>query len=149
VRDQVFALLDGIDMLHRGALRELADALGPEAVAHARAAHPAVAWLFDAYAVGVDERAAAEDAITAVLPFVRSHGGDVEITAVSRGVVRVRLRGACAGCSASAITLREGIEAALVEHLPGFAALEVEPDDARPHPPPGPPLLEIGSRPDW
>jgi hypothetical protein len=43
---------------------------------------------------------------------------------------------------------QEGIETALAEHLPGFAALEVEPDDAA-HPPPGPTLLQIGSRPDW
>jgi Fe-S cluster biogenesis protein NfuA len=149
IRDQVFELLDGIDLLHRGALGELAAALGDEAVGRARAAHPAVAWLFDAYAVGVDERAAAEEALASVRPYIHSHGGDVQILDVDRGVVRVRMEGACAGCSASAVTLQEGIETALIEGLPGFASLEVEPDDAPAHPPPGPTLLQIGSRPDW
>lgn len=147
MREQVIALLDGIDLLHRSALHALADAVGHATLEQARAAHPAVAWLLEAYAVGVDERAAAEAAVAAVLPYIHSHGGDVEILAVERGVVHVRLQGSCAGCSASAITLREGVEKALEERLPGFVALEVEPDDAPPHPPPGPTLLQIGTRP--
>jgi Fe-S cluster biogenesis protein NfuA len=149
VRDQVYELLDGIDLLHRGALAELADALGPETVRRVRDASPGIAWLFDAYAVAVDQRAAAEEALASVLPSIRSHGGNVQILDVDRGVVRVRMEGACAGCSAAAVTLQEGVEAAFVEKVPGFATLEVEPDDAPSHPPPGPTLLQIGSRPDW
>jgi Fe-S cluster biogenesis protein NfuA len=147
VRDRVLALLDGIDALHRLALTRLAAAVGPERVERARAGDPAVAWLLDAYAVGVDERAAAETALDAVRPFVHSHGGDVSILAAEGGVVRVKLSGACSGCTASTITLRRGVEEALREHLPGFTAMEVEEDDALPHPPPGPTLLQIGDPP--
>jgi Fe-S cluster biogenesis protein NfuA len=57
------------------------------------------------------------------------------------------MSGACSGCSASAITLREGIEEALRERLPGFARIEVEEDPAPRHPPPGPTLLQIQRRP--
>jgi Fe-S cluster biogenesis protein NfuA len=144
VRGHVFGLLDGVDALHRHALARLADALGPEQLERLRAADPAVAWLCDAYAMGVDERAAAEAALEAVRPYLHSHGGDVAVLDAQAGVVRVRLSGACAGCTASTITLRRGVEEALREGLPGFAVMEVQDDDGAPaHPPPGPTLLQI------
>lgn len=143
VRARVFSLLDGIDALHRHALGRLAAAAGPEAIERARAREPAVAWLLEAYAVGVDERAAAEAALDEVRPYLHSHGGDVAVLDAHEGVVRVKLSGACSGCTASTITLRRGVEEALRERLPGFAAMEVEEDDALPHPPPGPTLLQI------
>lgn len=55
VRRPVFELLDGIDTLHRMALARLRDALDEDAVESARAAHPAVAWLLDAYDIGPDD----------------------------------------------------------------------------------------------
>ena len=143
VRDRVLELLDGIDALHRMALGRVGDALGPDEIARLRAADPAVDWLFDTYAVGVDERAAAEAALETIRPYIQSHGGVVEVLDARDGVVRLRMSGACAGCTASAITLQGGIEEALREHFPGFARTEVEQDDAAPHPPPGPTLLQI------
>ena len=144
VRGQVFALLDGIDELHRLALTRLAAQLPEDQRERLRAGDPAVAWLFEAYAIGIDERAAAERAIESVRPYLHSHGGDVEVMSALGGVVRVRLSGACSGCTASTITLRQGVEEALREGFPGFAAMEVAEDDALPHPPPGPTLLQIG-----
>ena len=143
VRSRVLSLLDGIDALHRLALGRLAAALEPEALDRARDGDPAVAWLLEAYAVGVDERAAAEAALETIRPYIQSHGGVVEVLDARDGVVRLRMSGACAGCTASAITLQGGIEEALREHFPGFARTEVEQDDAAPHPPPGPTLLQI------
>lgn len=144
VREQVFELLDGIDALHRMALGRLGDRLGPDAIAAYRAADPAVAWLFDAYAVGIDETAAATAALDGLVPYLDSHGGNVEVLEVHDGVVRVRLGGSCSGCSASAVTLREGVETALREGFPGFVRLEADEDDqALSHPPPGATLLEI------
>lgn len=145
-RARVFSLLDGIDALHRHALDRLGILLGPEQVHGLRERDPAVAWLFDAYAMGVDERAAAETALESVRPYLNSHGGDVAVVAAQAGVVRVRLSGACSGCSASTITLRRGVEEALRERLVGFTVMEVEEDrKATPHPPPGPTLLQIES----
>jgi Fe-S cluster biogenesis protein NfuA len=143
VRARVFTLLDGIDALHRVALERLGSLLGPEQVEILRATDPAVAWLFDAYAIGIDEQVAAEAALDRVRPYLHSHGGDVAVVGARGGIVRVRLSGACSGCTASTITLRRGVEEALREGLPGFAAMEVEEDDALPHPPPGPTLLQI------
>jgi len=143
VRDRVFALLDGLDVLHRHALHRLAELIGPEERERVRASDPAVAWLFDAYAVGIDERAEADFALDHVRPYIHSHGGKLELLDVSAGVVRVRLSGSCSGCTASAVTLRNGVEEALRERFPGFVAMEVEQDAALPHPPPGPTLLQI------
>lgn len=147
VRGLVFELLDGVDALHRLALRELADAADDNTLLRLRAAHPSVDWLFDAYAVGVDERAAAESALEQIRPYIDSHGGQVEVLEARGGIVRVRMSGACSGCTASAVTAREGIEEALRETWPGFVALEVEADDAPAHPPPSANLVQIGPRP--
>lgn len=143
VRSHVLSLLDGVDALHRLALERLARLLGPDELERLRGADPAVAWLCDAYGLGVDERAAAEAALAPVRPYLHSHGGDVAIVDARAGVVRVRLSGACSGCTASMITLRQGVEQALRDGMAGFAAMEVEEDDAPAHPPPGPPLVQI------
>jgi Fe-S cluster biogenesis protein NfuA len=147
VRQAVFELLDGIDTIHRLALGRLAEGIGSEAVQRLRDSDQAVAWLFDAYGIGVDERATAEEALESIRPYIHSHGGKVEVLAAEQGVIRVRMSGACSGCSASAITLREGVEEALRERLPSFARIEVEEDPAPAHPPPGPTLLQIQRRP--
>lgn len=144
----VFELLDGVDALHRLAVQRLADVLGEAALRSVTAADPAVGWLFTAYGVGVDDTAAAEQALDQVRPYLTSHGGDVEVLAVDRGAVTVRLTGACSGCTASAVTLQAGVEEALRENLPGFDRMVVVEDPAAPaHPPPGPVLLQITPRP--
>lgn len=146
-RAAVFELLDGIDTLHRHALTDLARQLPDDTLASLRERSDAVAWLFDAYGIGVDEHAAAERALDEIRPYVHSHGGTVELLDVTDGVVRLRLSGACAGCTASAMTLSDGIEQALREHLPGFVAVEAEQEEASPHPPPGPVMVALRSTP--
>lgn len=148
-RDNVFRLLDVVDHLHRVALGHVGCELDAATIERLRAAHPSVAWLWDAYGVGLDARAAARRALDDIRPYIQSHGGEVEVVDVEDGVVRVRLSGACSGCSASAITLQQGVEEALRSNLPDFAGLEVEEDpDAAPHAPPGPTLLQIQPHPD-
>lgn len=148
-RDNVFALLDTVDHVHRMALGHLGRALAPSTIEHLRDAHPSIAWLFEAYDVGLDDRATAERALEEIRPYIESHGGQVHVLDVVDGVVHVRLSGACSGCSASAVTLQEGVERALRTHLPDFAGLQVAEDaDAIPHPPPGPTLLQIQPHPD-
>ncbi len=148
VQTIVFELLDGVDALHRFSLRTMADGLDEEAVARLRDRHPAVEWLFDAYGIGVDERAAVDGALDEVRPYIESHGGAVEILDAAEGFVRLRLSGTCSGCTASDVTVTESIEQALRDNWPGFVAVEVEVDEAPAHPPPtSPPLVQIGSRP--
>ena len=147
VRDKVFELLDGVDAVHRLALTRLADALG-SGLGRLRRDDVAVDWLFQAYGVGVDDVDAASAALAPVRPYIHEHGGEVEVLGVQHGVVRVRLSGACSGCTSAAETLRHGVEEALREGLPGFVAMDVAPDDgAAPHPPPTQVLLQITPRP--
>ncbi len=142
-RARVFELMDGFDLIHRTALGALGEALDPQTLERLRGSDPAIAWMFDAYRVGVDERSEADAALESVRPYIHSHGGKVEVLEVRGGVVRLRLSGACSGCTASAVTLQDGIDEALREHLPGFVATEVEEDDAEPHPPPSSVILEL------
>ncbi len=145
-RDTVFELLDGIDALHRLAITRLAGIVGD--VGELRQADPAVAWLLDAYGVGVGDAAAASAALDQIRPYLHEHGGEVEVLSVEHGVVRVQLRGACSGCTAAAMTLRNGVEEALREGLPGFLSMDVAPDNGAPaHPPPTQVLLQITPRP--
>ena len=59
-------------------------------------------------------------------PYLKTHGGDVELLAVADGVVRLKLQGSCHGCPSSAVTLKQAIEDALYEKAPDLVALEVE-----------------------
>ena len=147
VRETVFELLDGVDALHRLAVTRLAGLL--DDVEGLRQADPAVAWLLEAYGVGVNDVDAASAALDAVRPYLHEHGGDVRVLGVSDGVVRVQLNGSCSGCTAAAVTLRDGVEEALRDGLPGFIAMDVAPDSGAPaHPPPTQVLLQITPRPD-
>ncbi len=147
LRDRVFELLDGIDALHRLALTRLGATLGDD-VERLRSDDPAVEWLFNAYGVGANDPTMAVQALEPMKPYLAEHGGDVEVLGVTNGVVRVKMVGACSGCTSASVTLREGVEEALRSGLPGFVAIDVAPDEAaHSHPPPGPTLLQIQPRP--
>ena len=58
-------------------------------------------------------------ALDRVRPQLATHGGNVELVSVDeRGVLRVRLEGACHGCPSSAATLRTTIEEAIYSAAP-------------------------------
>lgn len=56
-----------------------------------------------------------ETALERVRPFLNADGGDVELVRLTDdGVVEVRLLGSCLSCPMSIMTLRAGIERALM-----------------------------------
>ena len=60
-----------------------------------------------------------EKTLAQVRVALQEDGGDVELVDVdSEGVVKVRLKGACAGCPMSTMTLKNGIERVLKEQIP-------------------------------
>ena len=64
------------------------------------------------------ERVAA--VLNLVRPSLQADGGDVELVDVSDdGVVSVILQGACKGCPMSQMTLSNGIERILKDHVEG------------------------------
>lgn len=93
------------------------------------------------YPVPLQERVAA--ALDSVRPYLESHGGGIELLGIEEGVARLRLRGSCDGCAASAATLEAAVERALQEAAPDLAGIDVE--GAVAPPPARPPA---GS-PDW
>lgn len=51
-------------------------------------------------------------------PYLNSEGGDLEFIDFIDGIVYVRMLGACDGCGAVDYTLKDGIEALLIEYVP-------------------------------
>ena len=75
--------------------------------------------------VRADPMTRGERALATVRPYLQSHGGDVELVRIEGDTAFVRLHGSCSGCSMSAVTLREGVEEALVRLVDEVARIEV------------------------
>jgi Fe-S cluster biogenesis protein NfuA len=64
-------------------------------------------------------------ALETVRPFLQEDGGDVELVNVTDdGIVVLKLTGACATCPMSIMTLRAGIERALMREIPDVRRVE-------------------------
>lgn len=61
--------------------------------------------------------------IDKVRPYLHRDGGDIEIISIEDGIVYVKMLGACDGCGLIDVTLRQGIEAMLLENVPGIIAV--------------------------
>jgi Fe-S cluster biogenesis protein NfuA len=60
-----------------------------------------------------------EAALNKIRPALIADGGNVELVEVDdKGVVKVRLTGACGGCPMSQMTLKMGIERILKKEVP-------------------------------
>ena len=59
-----------------------------------------------------------------VRPYLQRDGGDIKFVKYEDGIVFVEMLGACVGCSAQDATLKDGIEAILLEEVPGIIGIE-------------------------
>ena len=61
-----------------------------------------------------------------VRPFVQEDGGDIRYIGFDeeKGLVTLEMRGSCAGCPSSAVTLKNGIEKMLVHYVPEVKSVE-------------------------
>jgi Fe-S cluster biogenesis protein NfuA/nitrite reductase/ring-hydroxylating ferredoxin subunit len=129
--ERALLALELVDAIHRPAL---------ELMAAGEHADPIVRAVLAMYGLAeLDDEVLVEEALDEVRPYVESHGGTLELLAVERGTVHVRLGGSCHGCAASALTLRRGVEEVLRARFPGF-------EDVVAHEPEQPevaPLLQI------
>jgi Fe-S cluster biogenesis protein NfuA/nitrite reductase/ring-hydroxylating ferredoxin subunit len=136
--ERVEELLSTVLDLHGEALSRMLDALGPRGDPEADRLLRRMAD--DDVIKGVlllhglhpmDLRSRVEGALESVRPYMRSHGGGVELVAVSGDIVRIRLQGHCQGCPSSMVTLKLAVEKAIYEAAPDVSAIEVaEPLDA-------------------
>ena len=51
-------------------------------------------------------------------PNLQADGGDIELLGVEDGIVKVKLKGACAGCPMSTMTVKWGVENFLKKKIP-------------------------------
>jgi Fe-S cluster biogenesis protein NfuA len=65
-----------------------------------------------------------EKILDEVRPQLLADGGNIELVDVINGVVRVKLKGACAGCPMSAMTLKNGVERYLKSKISGIQRVE-------------------------
>jgi Fe-S cluster biogenesis protein NfuA len=61
-----------------------------------------------------------EETLDTLRPYIASHRGSVEIIDFDEGdgTLLLRLGGTCQGCAASTITLKQGIEVRMRQHVP-------------------------------
>ncbi len=69
-------------------------------------------------------------ALEKVRPYLRSHGGNVEIVQISETSVRLRLQGSCHSCPSSATTMKTTIEEAIYQAAPDLQTIEVDDSDS-------------------
>ena len=63
-----------------------------------------------------------------VRPYIQRDGGDMEYVKFEDGIVYVKMFGACVGCSAIDSTIKDGLEALLLEEVPGVIGVELVED---------------------
>ena len=61
-----------------------------------------------------------EKTIEKVRPYIQNDGGDVQFVKLEDDIVYVSVHGACVGCMALDYTLKEGVEALLLDEVEGI-----------------------------
>lgn len=72
----------------------------------------------------MDIYAQVEEILNKLRPYIHRDGGDVELVEIEDGIVKLRLLGACGSCPSSTITLKAGIERALMEEIPEIVEVQ-------------------------
>lgn len=62
--------------------------------------------------------------IDKIKPYLNSEGGDIEFVKFENGIVYVRMMGACLDCMMLDDTLKDGVEAMLMDEVPGVIGVE-------------------------
>ena len=65
-----------------------------------------------------------EAALEEIRPNLQADGGDIELVDVEKGIAKVKLKGACAGCPMSTMTIKWGVENFLKKKIPEIVKVE-------------------------
>lgn len=65
-----------------------------------------------------------EAAIEEIRPNLQADGGDIELVDVENGIAKVKLKGACAGCPMSTMTIKWGVESFIKKKIPEIVKVE-------------------------
>lgn len=63
--------------------------------------------------------------INKIRPYIQRDGGDVEFVSYEDGIVSVRMLGACSDCLMLDDTIKDGVEAILLEEVEGVKEVKV------------------------
>jgi Fe-S cluster biogenesis protein NfuA/nitrite reductase/ring-hydroxylating ferredoxin subunit len=66
------------------------------------------------------------EALDKVRPYLKSHGGNVELISLENDLARLRLQGTCQSCASSSVTLELAIRHAIEQACPDLVHFEVE-----------------------
>jgi Fe-S cluster biogenesis protein NfuA/nitrite reductase/ring-hydroxylating ferredoxin subunit len=66
------------------------------------------------------------EALDKVRPYLKSHGGNVELINLENEIARLRLQGTCKSCASSSVTLELAIRHAVEQACPDLVHFEVE-----------------------
>jgi Fe-S cluster biogenesis protein NfuA len=116
-------LLQAVIELHGLAFERILDAVaelpsGEDALRQVAADDlvSSVLSLHGIHPVAIETRVAA--AIEKAKPYLKSHGGDVELAGLDGDTVHVRLQGTCGSCSSSSKTMKGHVEQAIFDAAP-------------------------------
>ena len=69
-----------------------------------------------------------EELLKEIAKTLRADGGDIELVEIDENnVVKVKLKGACAGCPFSQMTIKNFVEKELMKNIPEVASVEAVP----------------------
>lgn len=66
-----------------------------------------------------------KNVIEKIRPYIQRDGGDVEYVNFHEGIVTVRMLGACQDCLSLDDTIKDGIEAILLDEVAGVVEVQV------------------------
>ncbi len=155
---RVGELLDWVDAFHReglGRFVELAREWRGEIFIEALAADAVAGELLGAYGLMPGDAVAGagfvQSALSEVRPYLRSHGGDLEVVSVRDGIVTLERHGTCDGCTGIDATISDRVDEALRRTWDDYRRVELVLSTAALHPPPAAGQiatgLKIGRRP--
>jgi Fe-S cluster biogenesis protein NfuA len=128
IRATALDLVQSVVELHGAALQRLVDSLrrttaGEQALSEALENNlvSSMLLLHDLHPDDIETRLLR--GIEKARPYLKSHGGDVELAGVRDGVVHLRLHGTCGSCPSSSITLKNAVEDALFEVAPDIVEI--------------------------
>ena len=121
-------LVEAVIELHGVALEHILariDAL-PDSAAflESMAADPLISGVFSLHGihpVPIEKRI--EAALENARPYLKSHGGDVELLSIEEGRAHLRMQGSCGSCASSLQTMKQTIESAIYDVAPEVVAV--------------------------
>jgi Fe-S cluster biogenesis protein NfuA len=130
-------LLQAVIELHGVALdrimQRIGELQGAGSALESLAADPLISGVLSLHGIHpVSIQARIEAALEGARPYLRSHGGDVELLSVEEGKAHIRLQGSCGSCASSMQTMKQTIESAVYDAAPEVVAVVAESASADP-----------------